>query len=48
MEYDEGRALAEELGVKVLWVFPDGTVECTDSLLPLLLERGGATNALQR
>lgn len=46
MEYEEGKALAEELGVKVLWVFPDGTVECTDDLLPLLQERGGAKNEL--
>ena len=46
MDYDEGRALAEELGVGVLWVFPDGRVEVNDILLPLLRDRGGATNAI--
>ena len=46
MDYDEGRALAEELGVGVLWVFPDGRVEVNDNLLPLLRDRGGATNAI--
>ena len=38
--------LAEELGVGVLWVFPDGRVEVNDILLPLLRDRGGATNAI--
>ena len=46
LDYDEGRALAEELGVGVLWVFPDGRVEVNDILLPLLRDRGGATNAI--
>ena len=46
MDYDEGRALAEELGVGVLWVFPDGRVEVNDILLPLLRDRGGATNTI--
>ena len=48
MDYDEGRALAEELGVGVLWVFPDGRVEVNDILLPLLRDRGGATNAITK
>lgn len=48
MNYDEGRALAEELGVGVLWVFPDGRVEVNDILLPLLRDRGGATNAITK
>ena len=48
MDYDEGRALAEELGVGVLWVFPDGRVEVNDNLLPLLRDRGGATNAITK
>lgn len=46
MDYPEGRALAEELGVKALWVFPDGSVEYTDDMLPLLRDRGGATSAI--
>lgn len=29
MDYEEGKALAEELGVRVLWVFPDGEVATT-------------------
>lgn len=48
MDYEEGRALAEELGVGVLWVFPDGRVEVNDNLLPLLRDRGGATNAITK
>jgi len=48
MDFDEGKALAKELGVKVMWVFPDGTVECTDDLLPLLRDRGGATNNISQ
>ncbi len=48
MDYEEGRALAEEMGVKALWVFPDGTVEYTDDLLPLLRDRGGATAAIDQ
>lgn len=47
MDYREGRALAEELGVMALWVFPDGRVEYTDDLLPILRDRGGATAAIQ-
>lgn len=47
MDYEEGRAFAEELGVKVLWVFPDGEVRYTDDLLPILRDRGGATAAIQ-
>lgn len=44
MDYEEGRALADEYDVGVLWVFPDGTVQANDTILPLLRDRGGATN----
>lgn len=47
MDYEESRAFAEEMDVMVLWVFPDGSVEYTDDLLPILRDRGGATAAIQ-
>lgn len=47
MDYEEGRTFAEELGVKVLWVFGDGEVKYTDSMLSILRDRGGATAAIQ-
>lgn len=47
MDYEEGRALAEELGVMALWVFPDGTVEHTENMLSIMRDRGGATSAIQ-
>ena len=40
---EEGEQLAAAEGAEVLWVYPDGTVECTEGLVPLLKERGGAT-----
>ena len=30
MPYEESRALADRLGVDVLWIFPDGEQRCTD------------------
>lgn len=48
MDYEEGRALAEELGVMVLWVFPDGEVRYIDDMLSVLRDRGGATSAIQK
>lgn len=47
MDYEESRAFAEELGVMALWVFPDGEVRYTDSMLSILRDRGGATSAIQ-
>lgn len=46
MDYQEGQALARELGVMALWVFPDGRVEYTDDMLPLMRDRGGATSVI--
>ena len=46
MDYEEGRAMAEEWGAEALWVFPDGEVTYTDGLLPMLRDRGGATAAI--
>ena len=48
MDYEEGRRLVEELGVGAVWVFPDGRVEVTEDLIPLMLNRGGATSARQK
>ena len=47
LPYEASRAMAEKLGWKALWVFSDGSIEYTDSLLPQLRDRGGATDALQ-
>ena len=41
---EEGKALAEQHGAEVMWIETDGTVTCTDGLIPLLKERGGATS----
>ena len=38
--------MAEAMGWEVMWIFADGTVECTDGMLPLLRDRGGATGLL--
>lgn len=48
MEYEEGRKLAEELGVMALWVFPDGRVEYTSNMLSIMRDRGGATSAIPK
>ncbi len=40
---EQGEQLAAEEGAEVMWIHPDGTVECTNGLIPLLKERGGAT-----
>ena len=41
---DEGRVLAQQYGAEVMWITTDGTVTCTDGLIPLLKDRGGATS----
>ena len=41
---EEGRALAEQYGAQAMWIDPAGTVTCTDGLIPMLKERGGATS----
>lgn len=41
---EEGRALAEQYGAQAMWIDPEGTVTCTDGLIPMLKERGGATS----
>ena len=48
MDYEEGKAMAEEMGVMVLWVFPDGSIQYTDDMLAILRDRGGATSAIQK
>ncbi len=47
LDYPESRALAEFMDLQVMWIFEGGRVEYTDSLLPLLRDRGGATAALE-
>ena len=41
---EEGRALAEQYGAQAMWIDPAGIVTCTDGLIPMLKERGGATS----
>ena len=41
---EEGRALAEQYGAQAMWIDPEGTITCTDGLIPMLKERGGATS----
>lgn len=48
MDYERSRALAEKLDIGAVWVFADGTVEYTENLLPILRDRGGATNSIQK
>lgn len=48
MDYESGRAFADEHKLKVIWIFADGTVEYTDKLLPQLRDRGGATAAINK
>lgn len=42
LPYRQSRALAEEMGWQALWIFPDGSIEMTDGMEPLLKERGNA------
>jgi len=46
LDYDTGSALAEQLGVGVMWVYADGTVKTNDILKPMLRDIGGADNSL--
>ena len=46
LPFERSRAMAEAMGWEVMWIFADGTVECTDGMLPLLRDRGGATGLL--
>lgn len=43
LPYEQSLALAEKSGWKALWVFADGRITCTDSMLPLLRDRDGIT-----
>ena len=47
LDYPASRELALEQNLMVMWIFEDGRVEYTDSLLPLLRDRGGATSVIQ-
>ena len=38
MPYDDGAALAEKLGVDVLWIFPDGEMKYTPGIEKLIEE----------
>ena len=46
MELEDGQKFAQENNLKVMWVMPNGEVIVTDSLVPLLVERGNANNKL--
>lgn len=48
LPYAQSRALADKMGWKVMWVFADGTVQCTDDLIPMLYNRGGATGTIAK
>lgn len=46
MPYEHSRTMAEQMGWEVMWIFADGAVECTDGMISLLRDRGGATGLL--
>ena len=39
--------MAEKMGWEAMLIFADGTVECTDGMIPLLRDRGGADGLLK-
>ncbi len=41
--YEEGRALAERLGIEAVWIFPDGTIHATEKVKGMMKNLGGAT-----
>lgn len=47
LDRETGEALAEKEGWEVMWVYPDGTVDCTDGFAAVCRDRGGATNELE-
>ena len=47
LPYEDSRAMAEKMGWEAMWIFADGTVECTDGMIPLLRDRGGADGLLK-
>lgn len=46
LPYERSCVMAEQMGWEAMWIFADGTVECTDGMIPLLRDRGGATGLL--
>lgn len=42
--YEEGRKLAESLGIDAVWVFHDGTIATTDNAKKIMKNLGGAKN----
>lgn len=42
---EEGERLVREQGAQAMWIYPDGTVEYTPGLEPMLKQAGGATAA---
>lgn len=47
LPYEDSRAMAEKMGWEAMWIFADGTVECTDGMIPLLRDCGGADGLLK-
>jgi thiamine biosynthesis lipoprotein len=41
--YEEGRALAESLGIEAIWVFPDGSIQTTEIVRGMMKNLGGAS-----
>ena len=39
--------MAKQMGWEAMWIFADGTVECTDGMIPLLRDRGDADGLLK-
>lgn len=46
LPYEESKAMAQKMEWEVMWIFADGTIECTDGIISLLRDRGGATGLL--
>lgn len=46
LPYEDSKAMAQKMGWEVMWIFADGTIECTDGIISLLRDRGGATGLL--
>ncbi len=42
--YEEGRKLAESIGIDAIWIMKDGTIHATDNAKKVMKYMGGATN----
>lgn len=46
LPYEESKAMAQKMGWEAMWIFADGTIECTNGIISLLRDRGGTTGLL--